>query len=69
MVKNIARYGNTSDSPDEYWALDNVQVTQIGGPGTGLASNVATVNIVVSPTNDAPTTSADRATRRLCVSD
>jgi hypothetical protein len=30
----FARYGNTTDSPDEYWALDNVQVAAVPEPAT-----------------------------------
>lgn len=31
----FARYGNTTDSADEYWALDNLQVAAIPEPGIG----------------------------------
>jgi hypothetical protein len=36
-ILEFARYGNTSDSSDEYWALDNVSVTVDEPEGPALA--------------------------------
>ena len=39
----FVRYGNTSDSADEYWALDNVRVTGTSAPIAAVASGTTTI--------------------------
>ncbi|MFL5327605.1 MAG: PEP-CTERM sorting domain-containing protein [Gemmataceae bacterium] len=37
----FARYGNTTDSSDEYWALDNLQVTAVPEPSSMALASIA----------------------------
>jgi hypothetical protein len=41
----FARYGNTTDSPDEYWALDNVRVAAVPEPATLVLLIVGSLGI------------------------
>lgn len=49
-VLEFARYGNTSDSSDEYWALDNVQVSQPGVNAVPVPSSLVMLSTLALTT-------------------